>query len=52
MQRKVRKYRAFDTDMACHGSPYQEKKASVQLSLDHFYKEVDKIPSGSTSFQH
>lgn len=51
MQKEVCKYRAFDRVSACYGPLYQEMKASVQLSVDSFYKKVYKIPSGTTQHQ-
>lgn len=38
---------------ACYRLLSQEKKASVQISLDRFFKEVGKkLTAGSTSSQH
>jgi len=42
--------RAVDRDTACYRHLCQEKKkVSIQLSLDHFVKEFDKLPSASIS---
>jgi len=40
--------RAVDRDTVCYGHLCQEKEVSIQLSLDHFLKEFDKLPSAST----
>jgi hypothetical protein len=45
--------RAIARDTACYRLPYQEKKkASVQLSVDHFFKKDEKMPSASTCSWH
>jgi hypothetical protein len=45
--------RTVDGDSTCCRFLYREqKKASVQLSPDVFFKEVGKKPSASTSSQH
>jgi hypothetical protein len=51
-ERSLQVCRAVDRDTACYKCMYQEKKASVQLFLGHFFKKVDKMPSASTSSQH
>jgi hypothetical protein len=45
-------HRPVDRDAAFYRLLYQEKKASVQLSLDKFFKKFDKAPSASTSSKH
>jgi hypothetical protein len=43
-ERSLQVHRAFDRDTACCRLLYQEKKkASVQLSLDQFFKKVGKF---------
>jgi hypothetical protein len=53
IQRGLQVCRAVDRDTACYRPLYEEKKnASVQLSVDDFFKKVYKMPSASTCSLH
>lgn len=41
---------AINMDTARYRHLYQEKKATVQLYLDKFFKKADNMPSASTLF--